>query len=1110
MLRLIIGRAGSGKTAAVIDEIGAAVAAGRGGSMLIVPEQYSHEAERELCERCGDSLSLYAEVFSFTGLARRVLQQQGGMAVQWLDKGGRLLCMALALDQIASRLRLYGAAARRAELQSALLAAVDECKSAAIDAAQLLAASEQAEGELSDKLFDLALILESYDAVVSNGRADPEDRLDMLADKLPSSGIGSKNRIYIDGFIDFTRQEQAVIRALLATGAEVTVCFTLDELYGDDEVFALSRVAAQRLCAVAEELGCSVQTERMDKSGDKDGALEFFTDRLFSYSAANFPERTEKLCVYAAPGLTAECELAAARAIALVRDGGCRWRDIAIAVRGFEDYRRALESVFAHYGVPLFTARKSSLMSKSIPALIAAAYDIVCGGWDVDDVASYMRTSLTGLDADECDELESYIYKWQLRAAAWERPADWRQHPDGYGGVYDARAEERLARINALRRRLSEPLQHFSRASHSAHTAAAQASALSALLMELELPRRLEERAAILSASGRDSLAAESAQLWEITVGALEQCAAVLGDTAMDTEGFGRLFCLMLSRYDVGTIPLSLDTVSAGDFDRMRRRNIRHLIVLGASDERLPAAEESGGVFSEDERERLIELDIDLGGAGSNELWREFSLIYNCLSLPAESLMLAYSRRSAEGAPLRPSFVVSRARSLFDLELREPDMTAVRASARSAALSLAAEPDRDGRTRAAADYFAAAEPERMAALARAAARRRGSLSAEAVSALYGRTLRLSASRIEKFANCRYAYFCQYGLKAKPYEPAVFRPNEIGTFFHAVFETTAREAKNRGGFASVSDGELRAITERAIEDYIERELGGFAEKSERFRHLFNRLRGEVWQIVRDMADELRRSDFEPLDFELNFSDAASIPPVFLGEGERRMQLIGVADRVDGYVYGERLYLRVVDYKTGRKSFSLGDVWYGMGLQMLLYLFALSEDGEARYGREIVPAGIMYVPARSAMADVDAEDDAETITEKLRGELRRSGLVLGEPKELLEAWEHGEDKLYIPLRIKRGGKPDEGSFATSARMGQLYRHIRKTLADMSAELRSGAIEANPCRIGSGRLSCETCDFFDACHFADGEGGEKSRALPRLSAEQVWELLEGGAEA
>ena len=266
---------------------------------------------------------------------------------------------------------------------------------------------------------------------------------------------------------------------------------------------------------------------------------------------------------------------------------------------------------------------------------------------------------------------------------------------------------------------------------------------------------------------------------------------------------------------------------------------------------------------------------------------------------------------------------------------------------------------------------------------------------------------------------------------------------------------------------------------------------------------------MWQIVSDMAAELRRSDFEPLDFELNFADAAALPPVLLGEGEERMQLIGVADRVDGWLHDGKLYLRVVDYKTGRKEFSLGDVWYGMGLQMLLYLFALSAEGAERYGREIVPAGVMYVPARSAIASVNAEDDAGEIEKQLKKELRRSGLVLDDPA-LIEAWEKGEDKLYIPMKLLRGGKVSTETFASAERMGLLYRHIRKTLKNMASELRGGTISADPCFRSQSDNACENCDYAEACRFVDGEGGEKSRWLPKLGADKVWARLEGGEEA
>ena len=575
-----------------------------------------------------------------------------------------------------------------------------------------------------------------------------------------------------------------------------------------------------------------------------------------------------------------------------------------------------------------------------------------------------------------------------------------------------------------------------------------------------------------------------------------------------DFTSFGRLFLQMLSQYDVGTIPVSLDRVSAGDFDRMRRRSIRHLIVLGASDERLPLTQEQGGLFSDEERERLFSLGIDLGGAGEEELWREFALIYHVLTLPSETLDLCFSPVSAEGEVLRPSIVMNRAAALFGLSPEDVDVARCRLAAPGPALTLAANALRggDGPAQAAAAYIRAKAPARMAPLEAAAAMTRGRLSPSAVEALYGPKLRLTASRIDRFSSCRYAYFCQYGLKAQPYEPAGFTPPEIGTFLHFVLEGVAREVKNRGGYAAVSDAELHELTRLFVDDYVSRELNDFQEKSARFVHLFRRLCRDAERIVLDMARELRRSDFEPLDFELNFSKARDLPPTELGEGEGRLTLTGVADRVDGWLHEGKLYLRVVDYKTGVKKFSLSDVWYGMGLQMLLYLFALEQGGAARYGREIVPAGVMYLPARDALLSAERRPDDETLDAERARALRRSGLVLGD-EALIEAWEGGADKRYIPVSF-RSGKPVSG-VASAEQLGRLSHHIRERLSEMAGELRRGSIAADPYFRSGGENACQFCDFYDACQFTDGENGERCRYLPKLRDDKVWELIGKEAE-
>ena len=1105
MLDLVIGPAGSGKTARIIGEIREAALRGETGMALLVPEQYSHEAERELCRAVGDSLSLHACVLSFTGLARRVDEELGRGGVTPLDKGGRLLCMALALSAVGPRLRLYGGARRSPELQAGLLAALDELKAACVTPEQLETAASAAGGSLGAKLSDLALILGAYDAAVGRERSDPADALTLLLEKLPRSAFGRGARLYLDGFTDFTRQEQEVVRELMGRCAQLTVCLTCDALEGGSEVFELSRRTARALLRAAASRGIPARTDFCP--GSTEAPLDFYAENLFTYTEQK-RDAGGAVTLLRAPGAAAECEAAAARCIALCRDGGARWRDIAVAVRGFEEYRPALEAAFGYYGVPLFTARRTDILQKSLPAFLSAAYALPAGGWETGDLSAYLRTGLSSLTPDECDVLENYCLLWGCRAAQWRSEKDWRMHPDGYGGTWDDAARERLARINALRRRVSEPLLELERRAKEADTARRQAEALYRFMDRLELSDALARRADGLAALGRAQEAAECERLWELCVSALEQFTDLLGDTEMDAETFPRLFLLTLSQYDVGVIPVSLDRVTAGDMDRMRRRNIRHLIVLGASDERLPAPEPEGGVFTGDERAALGELGLPLD-AGDAEIWREYSLIYNCLSLPSDTLTLIAPAYGPDGGEARPSFVLSRAAALFGLPVLPADARAARASAPGPALELAAEaPLRpgDALAQSAAAYFEKTDGARLSRLRGAAAQTRGRLSPESARALYGQELRLSASRVDSFSSCRFAYFLRYGLKARPRQSAEFSPPEFGTFMHFILQHVAADAAGSGGFAALDDDALAALTDKYVDVFVREELNDFADKSPRFVYLFRRLTGSVRRIVADMADELRRSDFAPLDFELDFSAVSGVPALPL-EGGGSVRPGGIADRVDGWTHDGRLYLRVVDYKTGRKSFDLSDVWYGMGLQMLLYLFTLERCAPERYGASAVPAGVLYVPARDPLLSAASDLSDEELAARRAQGLARSGLLLDDP-QVLFAMEKSDSPLRLPVKWK-DGVPSGEALASSERLGLLGRHIEETLRAMARELKAGSIAADPYYKSAQDNACRWCDYADACRLRDGEGGDRRRYLEHLPATRIWNLLKDESE-
>ncbi|HHU23048.1 MAG TPA: ATP-dependent nuclease subunit B [Clostridiales bacterium] len=1105
MLKLILGRAGSGKTARIMEEIKQGVDSRRPGLILLVPEQYSHEAERELCRVCGDAMSLYAEVLSFTRLASRVEAEVGGGA-KLLDKGGRMLCMALSVDAAASRLRLYGQARRSPELQESLLNAVDELKSSCVNSEALLAASEKAFGSLGDKLWDLSLILGSYDAILARSGVDPSDRLTRLAENIHHSSIGEGSRIYIDGFTDFTAQEMLVIRAFLRSGAELTVCLNCESLEEGSEVFEISRRSALALLRLAKECGSESEIEYMpDRGSDKSSGLVFLEENLFSYTSERFDDKESNIELYLADGIVAECELAAAKALELVRERDCRWRDISIAVRGFEEYRPVLESVFERYGVPLYMSRKSDILQKPLPALILSAFEIITGGWNYDAVFSYLKTGLVGISPEDCDLLENYVLLWSIRGNAWTKPEDWALNPQGYGGEETEETARILKKINALRRQVAGPLARLQERGRAARTAREQVMALSGFFDEIDLQGNLRRRAGELKEKGRLALAAEYVQLWDIVVNALEQCAEILGDAQLEQESFARFWALMLSSYDVGTIPISLDRVSAGDMDRMRRRHIKHLIILGASDQRLPRIAEDSGIFSADEREELMQLGLDLGGTGEEKLLREFCLIYNCLSLPSETLIMTCPAYDTEGDESRPSFVMNRIALLFGKPLLAPDREMIKTSAPAPAFELAVMEGNTPRSAAARKYFLS-DPEckaRLEDLKEAAKAARGRLSPAAVKLLYGEKLRLSASRVDAFSSCRFAYFLQYGLRLKPRKPAGFNPPEMGSFMHYVLEGVSGEALKQGGFGSLDERRLRELTDKYVEKYVHEELNDFRERSARFIYLFRRLSKTVRQVVSDMAQELKASNFVPLDFELDFSGGdGKLPPVIIGEGEEQLAITGIADRVDGWISDGKLYIRVVDYKTGKKNFSLSDVWYGMGLQMLMYLFTLERLGPKLYGHEIIPAGVLYVPARDVLVTASGNISDEDIIREKAKSLRRSGLVLDNP-EVIAAMEKGEEFRFLPVKFNKNGEIVGGSLASLEQLGKLSRFIDRTLREMAGELRRGSIAADPYFRGQQENACLWCDYIDACHF--DEARDKRRYLSKLKPPEAWSRIE-----
>ena len=1098
MLTIWIGRAGSGKSARVLETMGRERE--NRPQLLLVPEHTSHEAELDLCRACGPTASRNAEVLTFQSLATRVLSETGGLAEVTLDNGGKLLTMRRCLQELHSNLKVFGRPSQRAAFLHQLTTLADEFYAYQIAPETLYRHVADMEGAMGDKLRDVALIFAAYDARLRNGETDVRSRVQKLHDSLPQSHYLDGKDLYLDGFSFFNKQEESVLALALRRCHSVTVTLLGDR---SGQLFQNAAAQKERLVRMAHEAGVECRLAYLSRQDDSPlGHLE----RHCFGSDAVWEEETGAVALYQAATAYTEVEYVSARIRQLAAQG-YRYRDIAVASRSMDSYGPLLESVFRRDGIPAYISRRSDILEKPVMTLLLSAVDAVTGGFEYEDMFRYLKTGMTGVTAAECDLLENYVIRWDIRGNMWLRDVPWTLNPDGYGLDMTEERTVRLEEINRIREKVRGPLSALADGLKQRPAARDKARTLYEFAAAAGVPDALREKADELLSAGQVQLAEEYAQLWQIFCDVLDQFVEILGDTELDGEEFARLLRLVLTQYSVGTIPATLDQVKVSEITRNDRHRVRVLFLLGANDHLLPKIEKDGGVLDSDDRQALAQRDIPLSDATFDALDNELQNIYACLAQPTDQLHISWPVTDVTGAELRPSFVVERVRLLFPRLKVQRENGAYRMTLPATALCAAGENEALRRYFEGQPRYAAA----LAAMARARRMERGRLSPEAVQSLYGRSIAMSASRIDRVKSCHFGYFMEYGLRARERKKAGFEAPEVGTFLHYLLENVNREVKEQGGYGQVDDEALRHMVKRYVERYAATQIQEYQNKSARFRYLFSRLRETAYTIIISIAKEMRQSDFQPVEFELSFGGRdGHLPAITVREGGASLSVSGKVDRVDGWLHDGKLYLRVVDYKTGKKSFDLTDIRYGLGIQMLLYLFTLEREGQAYFGYPIVPCGVLYQPARSVILRQDRNISDEKLKAALESELRRTGLVLGEP-EVLRAMEHSalETPCYLPISVKKDGTLS-GDIATAAQLGHLGRYVDRLLHQIAGEIAHGNIDADPYARGPQDSACTYCAFASACYF--DESRDKRRQLHKTDSGEFWAMLEkeNGEEA
>lgn len=1079
MLRLVTGRAGSGKTEYCMRRAEELAVQGK-RSVIVVPEQSSYAFERALAVRLGGALSSFAEVKSFKSLCSDIFAECGGGAKRRLGDAVRASFVRRAVVSMSDAIVCFKRHKRDMSFFSLASSVIDELKNANVTPDMLAEIAHTSPSYLSRaKLLEISEIYRRYEAIVGDRFLDPATEITSAAALCFGSRQFEAKTILFDGFTGFTAPQFDMLSGLMQAAEEVCVTLCCSDIFHEkQDAFALIRKSGRTLISIAEKLNIPVtdtvslcEPRRFLNSGLR--SLEKFL--------ADDAADGDSYGVHAIYGDDRYDEISAVadEIVALVREHGYSYSDIVVVARDVETYRAAIERTFNNFDIQYFYDTNINMLYSPVTVFILACLEIA-GGITAESVFNLLKTYICAIDQDSICDLENYVYIWNIDRSALFSP--FLENPNGFGFDFDEKARETLSNIENSRKKVIGWLYPVTSATRHSNDGGDLIKAVYETM----------KRSGVLDFL--QTVSDEQAREASIALEMLDQLYDLFNGEHATPSEIKETARLLASSTALGDIPPSLEQVSVGTADRMRTDNPRAVFAIGLNNGVFPRSSFDTPLLTGAERDLLAQHDLELTRSFENSAVMEQLYLYRALTGATERIYLCCALRDQSGSALVPGTKTETFIEKYHAAPPEtkPDDARYIVNRGTALLAYAGALEKTGgqgdTVAAAIEHSVIGDvAEEVSSAARAPSYIIS--NEELTRGILGDTTSLSATKIETLSECRFRYFLRYMMGIKPLKKAEISPIEAGNFVHGVMETALRELG--GDITSAGKEQLAETIKKVSEDYIGEKLGAVAAEQPRIMYLIERLRTQALRLLLQIQSEQRQSLFRPADYELDISHDGDIAPTTLiTENGERVEIVGKVDRVDVYKKDGKSYVRVVDYKTGKKEFKLSDVYQGLSVQMLLYLFTISQNGAERYG-DVVPAAVMYMPSDPG---VPAESgDPEKAAKK---SYRMDGIVI-EDTDIIEAMEREVRGIYIPVtRTKDGFKRDK--VASLERMGRIKQHIEKTIASLAHLLYKGDIEACP-TVSGDNSACDFCDYSAVCRH---DRSDTQRVLEKLDDSVLFE--------
>ncbi len=1133
-LQLILGGSGSGKTTYLYDEvIRLSMEHPQEQYFLIVPEQFTMQTQKDIVTRHPNHGTMNIDIVSFARLAYRIFEELAVEQLSVLDDMGKSMVLRKVAAAQKRQLVLFGGQLSKPGFVGQLKSMLSEFYQYGITPEALREMAPSARSPLlRQKLEDLALVEQSFQEYIEGHYITTEQVLDVLCRLIPESGLIRNSVIALDGYTGFTPVQYRLTELFLVYAKQVYVTVTADEaagIYGKmgiQNLFYMSRQMAVRLSEIAEKnqvkkLPDIMLGEQKNRRFARRPELAWLEQNLFRYGTetAYTGEATDSIVFFQASNPSGEVSHIVHEIQRLVQEGKARYREIAVITGDLPGYGKEITHQFTQNQIPHFMDDKKNVLDNCLVELIRASLEAVRQDFSYESVMRYLRTGLVSQERTMVDRLENYILAMGIRGGkrfreTWERT---------YRGAGDLNVTE----VNAFKDRVLAPLFAMQERFRQADlTIAGMTEAVLTLLADCRAEEQLESYQEYFIKIGEHRLAKEYGQVYGLVTELLKRLSDLLGEERVSRKEYLEILDAGFAELKVGVIPAVADRVVVGDITRTRLAHIRVLFFAGVNDGIVPARKERGSLLSDRDRDFLGEHHLELAPTAREESFQQRFYLYLMMTKPSKQLILSWCRTGADGKSRRPSFLIGELRTMFpnaaltDQETQaDPEIYSVAEAKQRLSAKLGQY--RDGQLEQDEEnaqflelyrWFASSKDnqETLRRFMDAAffVYEQQGISHAVAKALYGEILSGSVTRLEQYAACAYSHFLRYGLELLERKRFELASSDIGTLFHESIDLCFRRVKEKQYDWHTMTNETRdMLVEECVAAVTENYGNTILGSSARNRYLAQRVEQITKRTVWALQQQIKKGDFIPAGFEVSFSaaDNLSAMKIALSESEA-LHLRGRIDRMDVCEDGGKVYVKIIDYKSGSTSFDLLALYYGLQLQLVVYMDAVTEMAQHYYpDKEVVPAGILYYNIADPLAEKKGQPDPEKIDAEILKKLRMNGLVNSE----LEVVRHLDRTIekesdVIPVVLKDGEvQAGRSSVANRERFARLSQFVHRKLKEAGQEILDGEIGVAPYKNGQ-RTACDYCPYHAVCGFDRKTSGYEFNRWKNRKTEEIWEEI------